>query len=722
MAEETIRYRVEVDSSDLGQQLEGIKRQIDLSMGQVAFGQAMPTANTIGGFGVEGATGGVAGAGPAAAPSAFQAATDWASQQFSQFREQANIATQQSMGDLTKFYDASRLGYQKFVNDAQMVGLMTPPGSINQLDQSRSVLPQQNSFDLGKRITEAGPFQAAMGAQFGIGYEPQGPLSLQEYKAVMQERLEEQTPGMGAGLLGGAAGFGAALKFVGGKAGPQAGLLAGLIAAPFGSDLGKGIANTLGGAGLEEAMMADYIRATSRNSTGGQFSKSESRQAAAAIKQMDTKANRLQGIDDQTIEHVIDQYTQAGGFSDAGNVDMYIAKSKELVNNYTKVMHAMHTDMSTAIATMRQLEVGAGAAGPADATNMIVRGQALASGHGISTGQMLERAQMSAEMIRGNTFMDPYGAAIGGMRMAGTVESMRESGLLGKEAMFHMGGPEGVTSLATKMAYEWGNTPGGTIAMFNQLAGGDANADISTQIQNAGTLVSDPETFLTSLYESQRQITRNGPLYNNISQGQQWLEIAANAGLGGDDGVMDPRAFQAFLVQNGMPQAEATLMTSIMQMDPGDISDQYAKESLAVIQQQMPQATTGFQRFKHSIGTPISDAYTSITGGIYDFNQMIGKSIQTNISRPLYNKMYDIDRHHGAGATLTQAEMRYINEAESLEEYQEAFDFIDQRGYGATSVGRYQTGGDQTAADIFTGRPQQAYEFYQAVTEGGHFG
>ena len=127
MAEETIRYRVEVDSSDLGQQLEGIKRQIDLSMGQVAFGQAMDTPNTVSGFGVGGATGGAAGT-PAAATSTFGAATDWASDQFGQFREQVNIATQQSMGDLSKFYDASRLGYQKFVNDAQMVGLMTPPG------------------------------------------------------------------------------------------------------------------------------------------------------------------------------------------------------------------------------------------------------------------------------------------------------------------------------------------------------------------------------------------------------------------------------------------------------------------------------------------------------------------------------------------------------------------------------------------------------------------
>ena len=35
--EEIIKYKIQIDSSDLGGQLENIKRQLDTAMGQVAF-------------------------------------------------------------------------------------------------------------------------------------------------------------------------------------------------------------------------------------------------------------------------------------------------------------------------------------------------------------------------------------------------------------------------------------------------------------------------------------------------------------------------------------------------------------------------------------------------------------------------------------------------------------------------------------------------------------
>ena len=112
--EEIIKYKIQIDSSDLGGQLEGIKRQLDTAMGQVAFmkggkqPEPMDFYQPIAAAGAQ-ATGTV---GP-------QGAQNWASQMIQETKQQIDQTSNRVFGDLSQFLESSKLWVQKFTSDLQ---------------------------------------------------------------------------------------------------------------------------------------------------------------------------------------------------------------------------------------------------------------------------------------------------------------------------------------------------------------------------------------------------------------------------------------------------------------------------------------------------------------------------------------------------------------------------------------------------------------------------
>lgn len=121
MPEETIKYRVEIDSSDVGAQLDQIRNQIDAAIGA-------GTVSTIAPAGLSQFLG-----------TGFTSAMDgsFASPDLTQ-RMSSGLA--RTLDFIDRSADRAQLGYSRFVDDARRIGLMsssefpiyTPPPSAAQ--------------------------------------------------------------------------------------------------------------------------------------------------------------------------------------------------------------------------------------------------------------------------------------------------------------------------------------------------------------------------------------------------------------------------------------------------------------------------------------------------------------------------------------------------------------------------------------------------------------
>lgn len=111
MAEEVLKYKVEIDSSDVAEQLQSIRNQVDLAMGSLAAQQVKPTTFEKVAQTFETANiGGVADA-------------------FRQKFEKDTATTMNTMtGMLDKTAERTQLGFSRFTADARRLGLLSPTG------------------------------------------------------------------------------------------------------------------------------------------------------------------------------------------------------------------------------------------------------------------------------------------------------------------------------------------------------------------------------------------------------------------------------------------------------------------------------------------------------------------------------------------------------------------------------------------------------------------
>ena len=128
MAEEILKYKVEIDSSDVAEQLSSIRNQVDMAMGSLAAQQVKPTTfEKVSETFQTANIGGVADA----------------------FRQKFEKDTNTTMGTMTQMLDRTaermQLGYSKFTADARRLGLLSPAG----LPQMDAALPPVGGADMG---------------------------------------------------------------------------------------------------------------------------------------------------------------------------------------------------------------------------------------------------------------------------------------------------------------------------------------------------------------------------------------------------------------------------------------------------------------------------------------------------------------------------------------------------------------------------------------------
>lgn len=429
MPEETIRYRVEIDQSDLATQLSQVRQQMDQALGSLSFGRANQSPNF----------------------DPYQnAAMDVANAGFQEASNLQNTAIN-VQNAITEGVEIAQLGYQKFTQDLQMTGLLSPTTPEGQQFANRFVgltgmnLPQ---------FQEYGAIKSFLGTTAGFGYDSDLPLSRGAYKRGMSRRLSEELPNFLTNALSVPA------LFI-----PGVGPIASLGLA-FGDEAAKALSPE------REATkdMADYIRLTTQRSVMGGMNRQDARRSAERIRELQYDPNlRAIGVGSEEMENVLDQFTKQGGFADVQNVAQYVDRARDTIENFRKVQHALQTTTEEAVRVMAQTtRYGIGGDDP---TGFISRIATMSDQTGFSPGELMHVAQQGAEMVRGSG-TDLATGAEGAIEMTRFVRQGLKSGLFDPETIRHLGGTTQAALTSQQQALNWGQTPRGRIATYSMLGGG----------------------------------------------------------------------------------------------------------------------------------------------------------------------------------------------------------------------------------------------------------
>ncbi len=196
--DETLKYKVQLDTSDLAEQLRQVREQIDTSIGAVLGGGQQPD------FG---------------APAASN---------FSNPLEGVKDAFAQAGQSVSNVLSQAELGYNKFREDIAKTGILTPGIPDFQLT------PGYRQHDLPTNVP------SAIGGIFGFGYDINNTMTRGSYKEFSAKTFAEGVGKFAAtsifSTIGMAGGFGAWGGAFGGLVGLGVGMAADITAEHFAKD------------------------------------------------------------------------------------------------------------------------------------------------------------------------------------------------------------------------------------------------------------------------------------------------------------------------------------------------------------------------------------------------------------------------------------------------------------------------------------------------------
>ena len=185
MAEETLKYNIEINQDDLASQLEQIRNQIDFTIGSTAFAQdSPPTAGSVvspaGGFfaapGVSSQTfvDGAQGVLPTFIDNGQATMTDGI---------MSNMGAQ-----LDKASEFTQLGFTKFQEDARRIGLLANTGSLSY--ETGTPLYGQGPGGVGPKGFLKSMLALPFPGLAGFDYDESG-MTKTEYKDLATDRIKE---------------------------------------------------------------------------------------------------------------------------------------------------------------------------------------------------------------------------------------------------------------------------------------------------------------------------------------------------------------------------------------------------------------------------------------------------------------------------------------------------------------------------------------------------
>ena len=609
MAEETLRYRVEIDQSDLAAQLSDIKNQIDTAVGSIAFNNAAPLQNSsvfegISNFNQQVSGGSLFSDSQQLSGSIINGVADFnqsASIGYNKFSESAsNLRSFLSSG-----LESSQLGFQKFTSDLRMAGLISPPQyAIQAASPSLAVAGQ-----IPQNIHEYGSIRSSLGSVMGLGYDPDMNISRGEYKSLMSKK-SASTFGDDV-VTGTALGLGlASLPFL---ATP-----AGAFTAATGAVLGLGDALVDMGAYESSAVktFGKFIQTASfRNDRP--LSERASREAAAYVRNLSEDVTVRSTIGDATdVENLVTEGISSGLFLDTSNVSEFKRRAKDLVDNFREIQHTMRVSSEEAIKIIGDIS----RAGLATDVNQVAaitnQASTLGAPSGYSTKEMLSMAQQSAEMVRGTGY-SMHEAAMQGMQIVSLVRGSKDN--YDQEFFRQMGGSQNVALNLQRMGHEFDASLGGRFYNLAQVGGWSPSQgnNLSTLMNSAinafGT--GSPEDIL------QAQIDLRGQSKQTTGFQKNMMEILAaqenlKLNLGIDNASRDQ--IEQSLINMGRTEAEAKMLSGMATTSVGSYYKSVVDPIVAGRISEFNETPGYLTQIKSTAGSAIRRGYKNTLGSLFD--------------------------------------------------------------------------------------------------------
>lgn len=447
--DETYTVKVDLDTSDLQTKLSEVRQRINdtLSMANQQLFTVGATAN--------------------------QAASQAASVLGGNLTG-TNAQAIQSAGTLA---GTMQYGASKFIGDVARVNFGTS-------DASRFV-----SGPYGQKLfpdmSGWGAVRATFEAATGYSYDPHMALTPGEARRQAVDRIGTtylqsgaSFGGMLAGQAAGAAAGGALIGTAFG--GPIGGFVGSILGEKVGDIAYNVFGATLGYDYVNASQVKDFLRETSFRFAGGRFNREQATEAALSISTMQ-RAPELVGmrVSASDAQRMIRDYTEVGGYDMVRSAEEYVAVTKRLIENHTKVVQTLGLSSREAAQAIR-LGIDAGRATELSALSQMA---------GVRGSEMLQYMQQSTQLALQMGYA-PQGVAQAAPQTAAMVQGMIAGGQLGLLDIMRFGGSkEAVGMQIQQMGMQFAQTPQATIMMASQAPGMSmadvAGLPIQQQLLNA---------------------------------------------------------------------------------------------------------------------------------------------------------------------------------------------------------------------------------------------
>lgn len=408
-----VTYKVKLDNTDLAQQLQSIRDQIDQALVGQSFGSS---------FG--------------APPS------------FSTYSPPISIPATLNQG-FTTVSNSMGYGFNSFQNSFG-TGFQTINNSLNMT---------RPTFSAGSEVVGGvgGPWSTLAGT-YGFGYDPNMPFSRADYQAIARNNLYTSLPDIIGQTIGGTVGGIAGSVFPG-----IGNLIGGTIGTIAGNYAIGGVVNMAVQDIIQNKQTADYIN-LSLLRRGALAAGQQPGARAADIMQdyFGTQQSFLQGTNRNQFEEILAQFTNQGGFDTTRTTDEYLKRFNDLLADHKKIMHTLRITQEQAVQFMSEMQRSnlIGSTGLfGSSSNAALTLQSLGGSVGI-TGSALGQFGMQSiglglQEIPGMSTGQAFTQGIGSLLSA---QSLARQGLYTNDLLARTGGVQNIAASLQKNAYDYAST------------------------------------------------------------------------------------------------------------------------------------------------------------------------------------------------------------------------------------------------------------------------
>jgi len=562
MPEETVKYKIEIDDTDLARKLADVRDRINTSLASPISNFTTPTE-----------------------PLAFEATlqqnnlVNRLGEAFSQIDTSQLGAVKDQ---LSQFSEGARLAAQRASQDIGELMRTVPSIPI-----SRYPSGAPNAYNqILHNINNQGFFGTARNSAIGFDWDSQMPLSIREYQHEARAALFR--PDRVGSLSAGAAEIGVSTAVMG-------------LSGPLGFATGAYLHY---GAGREKQRdeLALTIRGMSRSFKSGEFDWHESLTAAGGLQELERSPDlRLKGIDQDEIQGTILDFANLGGFEKTQDVDQFLKTSRDLMSNVKEVMHALRITRQEAVEVMREVQQF-GVSDLGDAGELAFSVGGLGKTFRRDPNELMSFAMEGAKQLFTTAGVAPGTGFDLMMRSRIEAEAMRSTPM-GEISVAALGGPGAAAQQMMATTMEFYQSPLGIRTLKAMQAGADPTA-FGIMDANYGMT---PLEYMGRMFTAPSDAAEFSTREMLVNQINPVLEVLNEQSMG--EGVTDAQLAGTLMQRYGWDRNTAAANVALFRTDPQIIAE---KEMTGYFQgksqEAMEEPTIG-QRFKARMGE-IKDNFT----------------------------------------------------------------------------------------------------------------